>query len=550
MYRGLIQHKTYISDYLRRQINARELDKPLGLDRIYRVVHKGSPIDHAVPKLSEMTSVQLVELLGHANAWYRHTAQRLLVQRNDDDAIKALETLATTSDNPQARIHALWTLEGMRDLSARTLLAAGATDNQRVRAQVVRLSEAYEGEKAEARQFVSLMQNYANDSPNWALDMQLALSAGILASIDAPQGYDVLLSVIQRRGDDKLFLGAIVSGLRGKEAVMLAKVKDGPIKAMLGSALVKATESGDLTIGSLLALVDSPDFADSRNELLKNLSAQAVQGDKITVVNELVNKLGSADYSDENKLAILQGMAQGSARRTSPMELDGKPDIFTALQAKAPAALADLVASLDDLFVYERNELDPETLARIEAGSMLFGAHCSTCHGEDGTGLEGNGPPLSPSNWVNASPKMLAALVLNGAEGPITVNGKLYEPPAIQAVMNGFKLVPISDQNIADILTFVRSKDFGNHSDPVDPAIVTQARADYAGRNQPLSPKVLWAINLADGGADVIKPKLKVVQANWLNHSNRNLVITLFAVAGPLILVLVGTLFGAMLPKP
>lgn len=550
MYRGLIQHQTYISDYLRRQIDARKLDKPLGMGRIYRVVHKDSKIDHAAPKLSEMDSVQLVELLGHANAWHRHTAQRLLVQRNDSEAIDALNVMATTSENPQARIHALWTLEGMRDLTAQTLLAAGASDDQRVRAQVIRLSEAYEGETAEARQFVSLMENYANDSPNWALDMQLALSAGVLASIDAPKAYNVLLGVIERRGHDKLFLSAIVSGLRGKEAVMLAKVNDGPIKAMLGGALVKATESGDLTIGSLLALVDSPEFEDNRDELLTNLASQAIEGDKIMVVNELVSKLASDDYTQANKLAILKGMSQGGSRRTSPMELDGKPEVFTALQEKSPEALTELVALLDELFVYERNELDPETIARIEAGSLLYGAHCSTCHGEDGTGLEGAGPPLSPSNWVNGSPKMLATLVLNGVEGPITVNGKLYEPPAIQAVMNGFKHVPIDDQDIADMLTFIRSKSFGNHSEPVDPAIVTQARADFAAVNQPMSPKMLWDIHLADGYEDEVKPKVQVAMSSWLNHSDRFLVITLLAVTGPLILLLVGTMFGSTLPKP
>lgn len=551
MYRGLIQHQTYISEYLRRQINARKLDKPLGYGRIYRVVHKDSKIDHAAPKLSEMESVQLVELLGHGNAWHRHTAQRLLVQRNDPDAVAALTTMATTSDNPQARIHALWTLDATTDdkrnsnLTAQTLLSASATDNQRVRVQVIRLTEAFEGE-SEARQFVSLMENYAKDSPNWALDMQLALSAGILASIDTPKAYDVLLGVIERRGDDKLFLSAIVSGLKGNEAVMLAKVKPGPIKAMLGGALVKAVENGNLAIGSLLELVDSPDFKDQRDELLTNLSAQAVEGDKITVVNELVNKLGSDEYTEANKRAILDGFVKGSDRRTSPMELDGKPEVFSALQASAPEALVDLVASLNDIFVYERTILDPETLARIEAGSLLYGAHCMTCHGADGEGPYGQGPPLAPSDWVNASPKMLAALVLNGVEGPITVNGKLYETPEIQAAMPGFKTAPISDQDIADILTFIRSKEFKNHSDPVDPAVVTEMRELYKNQKVPLKANVLWAMSgSTKQGAGPI-----VSQANWLKHSNRNLVITLVAVTIPLILLLVGTLFGATLPKP
>lgn len=566
MYRGLIQHQTYISGYLRRQIAARELDKPLGYGRIYRVVHKESEIDHAAPKLSEMESTQLVELLGYTNAWHRHTAQRVLVQRRDSDSVDPLIAMATASDNAQARIHALWTLQGMSKLEAGTLLAAGNPEDQRVRVQVLRLSENYEGED-EAKQFVGLMQRYASESPNWALDMQLALSGGILASIDTPQAYDVLLGVIERRYvdtsdikdkakkknqdiDNKLFLSAIVSGLRGKEAVMLAKVQDGPIKNMLGGALVKATENGDLTIGSLLALVDSPDFADQRNDLLANLAAQAVEGDKFMVVNELIIKLSQDDYTQDNKLAILQGMDQGAEKRSSPMELDGKPDIFVELQASAPETLSELVAKLDEMFVYERNEISPEVQARIEAGAMHYGAHCSTCHGEDGYGLEGAGPPLSPSNWVTASPKMLAALVLNGVEGDIVVNGKLYTPPQIQPVMTGFKHAEMTDQDIADILTYIRSRSFGNNADPVDPAVVTEMRAAYASRDQPLSPKALWDINIADGGEAPPALKVAVTQVNWLNHSGRNLIITLMAVTVPLIVLLVVTLFGAMLPKP
>lgn len=550
MYRGLIQHKTYITDYLRRQIAARDLEKPLGMGRIYRVVHKDSPIDTKPVNLSEMTSSELVALLGHENAWQRHNAQRLLVQRNDRNAVPALNAMASTSENPQARIHALWTLEGMRKLEPAILLAAGATDDLRVRAQVLRLAEAYEGE-SEAKQFVALMMRYSEDAPNWAIDMQLALSAGVLASIDTPQAYDVLLSVIDRRSGDKLFLSAIVTGLRGKEAVMLARVQGGPIKNMLGSALVKATEDGDLTIGSLLALVDSPDFVENRNDLLTTLATQAVQQDKVKVVDELIDKLSSDGYSEDNKRAILTGMAQGSQSRTSPMALNGKPDIFTAWQASAPPSLAEWVAQLDEMFLYERNELSEEVLERIEAGSLLYAAHCSTCHGEDGTGLEGAGPPVFASDWVERSPEMLAMLVLNGIEGPITVSGKRYEPPTIQTEMAGFKNAAIDDQQFADLLTFLRSSEMGNNADPIDPQVVTQMRTATATRNTPYTPEQLLKIDAQLTGEPVAygSPGFKIVKASWLDSPWPGLIATLFLVTASMVVLLLGTLLASTLPK-
>ena len=39
MYRGIIQHKGYITEYLRDQILSRKLEQPQGHGRIYRVVH-------------------------------------------------------------------------------------------------------------------------------------------------------------------------------------------------------------------------------------------------------------------------------------------------------------------------------------------------------------------------------------------------------------------------------------------------------------------------------------------------------------------------------
>ena len=57
-------------------------------------------------------------------------------------------------------------------------------------------------------------------------------------------------------------------------------------------------------------------------------------------------------------------------------------------------------------------------------------------------------------------------------------------------------------------------------------------------------------INEATGGKAQPKAAAQVAMASWLKHTNRNLVITLLLVTGPLILLLVGTMFGAMMPKP
>ena len=62
--------------------------------------------------LSE-TPAQLVRHLSDPNGWWRDTAQQLLVLKQDKSVVPALKQLARTSPDQLARIHALWTLEGL-----------------------------------------------------------------------------------------------------------------------------------------------------------------------------------------------------------------------------------------------------------------------------------------------------------------------------------------------------------------------------------------------------------------------------------------------------
>ncbi|MFN3168022.1 MAG: c-type cytochrome [Phycisphaeraceae bacterium] len=554
MYRGLIQHKTYITNYLRRQINARGLDKPIGKGRIYRVVYKANPVDHTPPKLSEMGPAQLVELLGHRNAWYRETAQRILVQSRDADAVPLLEKVATSSENPQARIHALWTLHGLRKLEAGTLMTAGGSENQRVRMQVLRLAEDFEG-TPEAKVFVALMKTYANQ-PSWEMDLQLAFSAGVLASLDTPEAYDVLLGVLDRRGDSALFRSAIISGLKGKEAVMLAKVSDGPIKAELTGAMIKSVESGDLTIGALLALIDSPDFADQREQLLGNLASQAVSQDRGDIVGLLVERMGNPGTTQAAQRVILQGFVDGRAARSNAAELDGKPELFEKWLADPPEALAELVAQLDEVFVFQKTVIDEALAARLESGRMFYAARCSNCHNADGTGLPSVAPPLVGSEWVEMHPKALAALVLNGVEGDIMVGGKLYTSPAdTPGHMPGLKHEIVDDQELADILTYIRSREFDHNAGPVSAQDVAEVREATANRSALYSPAQVEQLNVAylkQAGMDVPEPpkgpQSKLLKAGWLDAVGEGLVFTLVAVVVPLVLLLVVTVYGGARP--
>ena len=122
LYRGILQHKVYVTTfYLKPYIIERNLEVPVGMGRIYRIVHKVKGRDKIQPRLLSASTVDLINALSHPNGWWRDTAQRLLVQREDPKSVAPLKKAATSAENHLARIHALWALEGMNALDLATI---------------------------------------------------------------------------------------------------------------------------------------------------------------------------------------------------------------------------------------------------------------------------------------------------------------------------------------------------------------------------------------------------------------------------------------------
>ena len=61
-------------------------------------------------------------------------------------------------------------------------------------------------------------------------------------------------------------------------------------------------------------------------------------------------------------------------------------------------------------------------------GEALYKTHCANCHMPDGTGLEGNIPPLAGSDYFLANPVATACNIRYGLQDTIRVNGRVYSP--------------------------------------------------------------------------------------------------------------------------
>jgi len=105
---------------------------------------------------------------------------------------------------------------------------------------------------------------------------------------------------------------------------------------------------------------------------------------------------------------------------------------------------------LNPIFVKEKNVVDNRT-----KGLQLFRSICATCHGADGKGIQDLAPPLKGSEYIDGSMKRLAAIILHGLSGPMTVNGKLYQlNNEMPALLNN---KDISDQDIVDIIQYTQN---------------------------------------------------------------------------------------------
>ncbi|MCF3650286.1 DUF7133 domain-containing protein [Synoicihabitans lomoniglobus] len=213
-YRGIIQHRIFLTTYLRKQIEARGLDAPLGMGRIWKVVPETPAagwVDPGRPALDVASDDELVTTLSHSNGWWRDTAQRLLVERGATRAIPALRKLVKHG-SPLARQHALWTLEGLDALDRESVIAGLASP---VIAQVaaLQLSEAWLRIGDDAMLGAVIKLTAAKDP---TVRRQAALSLGEAG------GTQVLatLAALSQETDDTLGMAdAIKSGLAGREVM-------------------------------------------------------------------------------------------------------------------------------------------------------------------------------------------------------------------------------------------------------------------------------------------------------------------------------------------
>ncbi|MCK5699984.1 MAG: cytochrome c, partial [Cyclobacteriaceae bacterium] len=101
-------------------------------------------------------------------------------------------------------------------------------------------------------------------------------------------------------------------------------------------------------------------------------------------------------------------------------------------------------------------------------GKSVYDSYCLPCHMSNGSGAPGMNPPLVGTDWVLGDKERLIKVVLQGLDAQVEIQGEIY-----QNVMASHAF--LSDQQIADVLTFVRQS-FGNDAVEIKPEEVSKVR--------------------------------------------------------------------------
>ena len=130
--------------------------------RIWRIAQKDAPwgAKRMQPNLHQAGIEELVYQLGDPAGWRRDMAQQLLVEGQKKEAAPYLEKMLEDS-RPFARLHALWTLEGLGLLNEVHILEALNDAEARIQVQGIRLAEK-RMKRSESKQLTKKLGSLAN----------------------------------------------------------------------------------------------------------------------------------------------------------------------------------------------------------------------------------------------------------------------------------------------------------------------------------------------------------------------------------------------------
>ncbi|MCX2982065.1 DUF1080 domain-containing protein [Halieaceae bacterium IMCC14734] len=455
MYRGIIQEQHFLTEELREQIFTRELDRPLGHGRIWRVVHTEGKADGTAITLGDATTAELVAALASDNGWVRDTAQRLLLQPQHQPGAALADWLQ--ADNELAAVHALWTLAGRNELTRKQVLAAinAAKDARQLQAL-----------RAGAKLLTAADLNTLLQREDLPAVVHLQLAYAMQAQLQDPTIQQQWVQLAAASVDSALLRQALVRAATGREFKLL--------QALFAADVLQDEEGAQQLLTAMVAAA----YLELRGPLDSTEPAPAG-------LLELLDLVAASDQWQQ--IALLDGLRSVTySTGFVPAQLAAAPPIFSDTRVDEDSPLWPARLSGRRAFTWPGDELaagitplSPTQLALMAKGERFYNT-CASCHGPGGAGIAGLAPSLVNAPWVLGPPEWLGRILLQGMTGPVEIDGKVWNglmpPHGGQAALD--------DETLAGLMIYLR-RSWGHGEDPVSIAMVESIREATAGRTTP-----------------------------------------------------------------
>lgn len=354
-YRQIVEHPEWMDDETARSGKLKEGTEH---GRIYRITPEGTPPASWIGRtdLATASTAALVDYLHSDNYWWRSNAQRLLVDQRDETAAPLLEALLMGASTPEARVHALWTLEGLDALHPAHIMLGLQDEEAGVRENAIILAEQHAAATPALWQALLGM----SDETNTRVRFQLLCTLGYL---DTPASREMQRWLLEADIEDPW---TQLAALSTRATVDLALFEE------LYPVLTTTVSEGRTAFVSRLAA----------------LISKAGQADAITALGEKALKSTAPEHTAW-QLAILNGMAEGmphtAKSNTALMPVrDQMLRIFADAPAMQRGVLLDLIQTLPKrindeattaIEIAAATAQQEDAIAQVRAQSIALLAH-------------------------------------------------------------------------------------------------------------------------------------------------------------------------------
>lgn len=331
MYRLWVEHPNFLPPEI-----AARIDWRAGEDRgrIYRIVPEGASGRSFQPA---RTLEDQVALMDDGNGWRQFLGQRLIVESQNSNAVPLVRRLLQSSSKPTARLHALWTLDGLKSLAAEDLAGAMGDSDPHIRADAARLSSS----RLDNDQVFGAARMLANDV-DARVRFELAVALG---ESHRPEAVALLTELGLRDGQDAWFARGLMTATAERA----------------GSVLCGIVEAGEFISAGTSAKID----------LCRQLSASVGSRGDVAELEQVLRAVTAEQPAGVWwRAAVINGLGRGLVRHRGDL---GRKSL-TQLLKDPPPQLQSMVTQLGELLDSYQNDIadDSQSVADRTAAVELL----------------------------------------------------------------------------------------------------------------------------------------------------------------------------------